>query len=88
MSIKGNQVEVRPAQGGETHWVHVIDIKKILPADNVIAKLPSYEQFGRKTTLRLDPKRIPDLKWQLTTQLNTVPKITVTSVDNKTILKS
>ena len=29
---KGNQVEIKPAEGGETIKVHVTDIKKIIPA--------------------------------------------------------
>ena len=73
VSIKGQQVEVRLAAGGDTQWVHISHVKYILPADNVIKKLPDYSQFGRKTTLRLNPDKIPDLGWQIATTLNTVP---------------
>ena len=48
----------------------------MLPADNVIASLPDYSAFGRKTTLRLNPNKIPDLNWNIATQLNTTPIMT------------
>ena len=48
----------------------------MLPADNVIASLPDYSAFGRKTTLRLNPDKIPDLNWDIATQLNTTPTMT------------
>ena len=50
VSFKGNQVEV-----------YKTDVKYILPVDNVITKLLDYQSFGRKTKLRLNPERIPDL---------------------------
>ena len=46
--IKGQQVEVRPAIGGDTKWAHITHVKPMLPADNVIASLPDYSAFGRK----------------------------------------
>ena len=48
----------------------------MLPADNIIASLPDYSTFGRKTTLRLNPDKIPDLNWNIATQLNTAPTTT------------
>ena len=51
----------------------------MLPADNVIASLPDYSAFGRKTTLRLNPDKIPDLNWNIATQLNT----TLTTTNGK-----
>ena len=48
----------------------------MLPADNVIASLPDYSAFGRKTTLRLNPDKIPDLNWNIAMQLNTTPTTT------------
>ena len=45
----------------------------MLLADNIIASLPDYSTFGRKTTLRLNPDKIPDLNWNIATQLNTTP---------------
>ena len=80
VSIKGQQVEVRPAIGGKSHWVHISHVKYRLPADNIIANLPDYSQFGRKTKLRLNPDKIPDLDWKLATTLNTVPTITTSHV--------
>ena len=73
VKIKGQQVEVRPAIGGDTQWVHISHVKYILPADSIIKEMPDYSQFRRKTTLRLNPDKIPDLNWKLTTTLNTVP---------------
>ena len=49
VSFKGNQVEVCKTEGGNTTWVHLTDVKYILPVDNVITKLPDYQSFGRKT---------------------------------------
>ena len=66
---KGNQVEVKPLHGGETTKYHVTDIKKILLADQAIAQLPDYNKLGRLTKLRLNPKDIPDLGWNLPTAL-------------------
>ena len=48
----------------------------MLPADNVSASLPDYSAFGRKSTLRLNPDKIPDLNWNIATQLNTSPTTT------------
>ena len=73
VQIRGQQVEVRPATGSETQWEHISHVKYILPADNIIRQMPDYLQFGRKTTLRLNPDNIPDLNWKLATSLNTVP---------------
>ena len=66
---KGNQVEVRPLNGGETTKYRVTDIKKILLADQAIARLPDYNKLGRLTRLRLNPKDIPDLGWNLSAAL-------------------
>ena len=74
-SFKGNQVEVHKTEGGNTTWVHLTDVKYILPVDNVITKLPDYQSFGRKTKLRLNPDRIPNLHWNLSTTLNMTPTL-------------
>ena len=42
VAIKCNQVEITPAEGGKNQIVHIMDVKYILPADNIIAKLPDY----------------------------------------------
>ena len=82
---KGNQVEVRPAEGGETTKSHVTDIKKILPANQVISQLPDYNNLGRLTKIRLNPRDIPDLDWQLASELNTDPSLYHTvKIDNYT----
>ena len=39
VSFKGNQVEVHKTEGGHTTWVHLTDVKYILPVDNVISLL-------------------------------------------------
>ena len=72
---RGNQVELKPAEGGETTKVHVTDVKKITPADHVTAQLPDYNKLGRLTKLRLNPKSIPDLDWQLASELHPNPVI-------------
>ena len=76
VSFKGNQVEVHKTEGGNTTWVNLTDVKYILPVDNVITKLPDYQSFGRKTKLRLNPNRIPNLHWSLSTTLNMTPTLT------------
>ena len=76
VSFRGNQVEVHKTEGGNTTWVHLTDVKYILPVDNVINKLLDYQSFGRKTKLRLNPDRVPDLHWNLSTTLNTTPTLT------------
>ena len=76
VSFKGNQVEVHRTEGGNTTWIHLTDVKYIPPVDSVITKLPDYQSFGRKTKLRLNPDRIPDLHWNLSTTLNTMPTLT------------
>ena len=63
-------MEIRPAEGGETTKVHVTDIKKIIPAEHISTQLPDYNKLGRLTKLRLNPKNIPDLDWQLASELH------------------
>ena len=53
VQVRGQQVEVRPATGGETQWEHISHVKYILPADNVIRQMPDYSQFGRKNYLKI-----------------------------------
>ena len=71
VAIKGNQVEVRPSIGGPTKMKHVKHVKYILPADQYIKQIPDYSAFGRKTTLRLNPNKIPDLHWSLADSYHT-----------------
>ena len=71
VSLKGNQVEVQPANGGPTEMKHITHVKYILPADRYINQLPDYSAFGRKPTLRINPDYIPDLHWILTNTYHT-----------------
>ena len=51
-----------PAISGKTIIVHVLQVKYILPTDNVISKMPYYQMFGRKAKLHLNLDCIPDLE--------------------------
>ena len=73
VSQKGNQVEIRPVEGGETVKFHITDVKKIILVEQAISQLPDYNKLGRLTKLRLNPKNIPDLDWQLASELNITP---------------
>ena len=46
-------------------------MKYVLPADNIISHIPTFNQFGRKTKLNLNPDLVPDLKWKRSDILNT-----------------
>ena len=86
VSQKGNQVEMQPAEGGETVKFHVTNVKKIRPVDQAISQLPDYNKLGRLTKLRLNPKNIPDLDWQLASKLNTTPTLYCTAkIDDQTV---
>ena len=74
VSFKGNQVQVIPVEGGKPHLVHITDVKYIMPVDSIIPHLPLPNQFGRMSKYNLNPKNIPDLKWNLSTTLNTKSK--------------
>ena len=50
---------------------HVKHVKYILPADRHIKQIPDYNAFGRKTPLRLNSDRIPDLQWSLADSYHT-----------------
>ena len=69
--LKGNQVEVQPANGGLTEMKHIKHVKYILPANRYINQLPDYSVFGRKTTLRMNPDHIPNLHWNLVNTCHT-----------------
>ena len=75
VSFKGNQVGVHKTKGDNTTWVHLTDVKYILPVDNIITKLPDYQSFGRKTKLRLNLDRIPNLHWNFPITLNMTPTL-------------
>ena len=71
VSFKGNQVQVIPCEGEKPHFVHITDVKYVLPVDNVKSHIPTFNQFGRKTKLNLNPDFVPDLKWKVSDTLNT-----------------
>ena len=72
IQVKGNQAELaRTGTVTPTKWAHVTHLKPLLRADEVIDHLPTGDAFARKTKLALNPNKIPDLKWERTTQLNT-----------------
>ena len=72
-------------EGGELSKFHITDVKKILPADQSITQLPDYNKLGRLTKLRLNPRDIPDLKWQITSELNIDPALNSHKAKNKHI---
>ena len=76
ISLKGNQVEIHKTEGGDTSWAHVTDVKYILLVDSIIKDVLDYQNFGRKTTLRLNLDRITNLNWNLATTLNMTPTLT------------
>ena len=88
VKIVGHKVQLQPTQGGPTREEHLDHIKCVLPAERYISGIPDYKQFGRKTNLRLNPDKIPDLQWELKDQLNTtnignplkVSKVNVNSI--------
>ena len=65
---------------------HVKHVKYILPTDKYISKISDYSGFGRKTTLNINPKQIPDLHWRLADKYHTTgierPEVTSMSVHN------
>ena len=71
VAVRGNQVEIRPSMGGHTEMKHVKHVKYILLADRYIKQIPDYTAFGRKTTLRLNPDKIPNLHWSLADSYHT-----------------
>ena len=86
VSQKGNQVEILPAEGGETVKFHLTDVKKITSVDQTISQLPDYNKLGRLTKLRLNPKNIPDLDWQLASERNTTPILyRAAKIDDQTV---
>ena len=50
---------------------HIKHVKYVHPVDKYIKHVPDYSTFGRKTTLRINPKQIPDLHWQLEDSFHT-----------------
>ena len=68
---KENEVLKRYVEDGKQRFeVVVTDIKKVIPADHISAQLPDYNKLGRLTKLRLNPRSIPNLDWQLASELH------------------
>ena len=65
VAIKGNQVEIIHSVGRSTKMKHIKHVKYILQADRYSKQLPSYDTFGRKLSLRLNPDKIQELQWKL-----------------------
>ena len=78
LQTRGNQVDVQSITGDQTKTVHIKDVKVVFPVDRVINEIPDYTKFGRKSKLDLDPTKIPDLKWDLSTKLHTQTTPTTT----------
>ena len=78
IQIRGNQVDVQSTTENQTKTVHIKDVKVVLPVDRVINEMPDYTKFGRKSKLDLDPTKIPDLNWELSTKLSTQTTPTAT----------
>ena len=94
VSLKGNQVEVRPSIGGPIEMKHVKQVKYVLPADQYIKHVPDYSAFGRKASLRMNPNKITDLHRQLADTHHTtnigrselqISNMTTPSVDVQTL---
>ena len=65
---------------------HVTDIKKVIHVDQAIAQLPDFNRLGCLTKLRLNPTNIPDLDWQLASELYTTPVLYRTAkIDDQTM---
>ena len=76
ISFKGNQVEVvNIEKDKKSKMVHISDVKYVMPVDSIIPHLPIPNKFGRMTKYNLNPKNVPNLKWELSTDLNTKSKI-------------
>ena len=78
VTLRGNQVEVKPAMGGPTEMKHVKHVKYILPVDQYIKQIPESSTFGRKAMLRMNPDKIPNLHWNL---LNTYHTTNIGQID-------
>ena len=87
LQTRGNQVDAQSITGDQVKTVHIKDVKVVLPVDRVINEMPDYTKFGRKSKLNLDPTKIPDLNWVLSTKLHTQTTPTTTvSLPSPTIV--
>ena len=82
-------MDVQSITGNQTKTVHIKDVKVVLPVDRVINEMPDYTKFGRKSKLDLDPTKIPNLNWELSTKLNTQTTPTATvSLPSPTVVNT
>ena len=61
LAIKGNQVQLKSLQRGDTRWAHIKDVKCVLPAEAIIAQIPDFDGLGQPSTLNTHPNRQVDL---------------------------
>ena len=57
------QVLLRNSKGEEAKH-HVAYLKKTSPVQETVEKIPDFKKFGRAVKLRLNPDKVPDLKWE------------------------
>ena len=75
VAIKGNQIEVRPSIGGPTRNETCQTCEVYSPSrPSILNKYLTILFFGRKTTLRLNPDKIPDLSLEFG-QVLIIPQI-------------
>ena len=69
-----NQLKVKD-QNNCVRQVHVTDVKKTTMPEVLVKNIPDYKQFGRAAKLRLNPKNIEDLGWEIPTQIQAQPML-------------
>ena len=74
-----NQLKVKD-QNNCIRQVHVTDVKKTTMPEVIVMNIPDYKQFGRAAKLRLNPKNIEDLGWEIPTQIQAHPVLPDTEV--------
>ena len=89
LKTRGNKVDVQSVPGDLVKTVHIKDIKVVLPVDRVINEMPDYTKFGRKSKLDLDPTKIRDLNWVLSTKMHThITPTTTVSMPSQTVVST
>ena len=57
------QVLLRDSKGGEVKY-HMAYCKKTNPVKETVEKISNFKMFGRMAKLQLNPKLVPNLKWE------------------------
>ena len=84
-SVLSQKAQVKVVDSkGKVKIVNISDVNYVLPADRVISKLPDYQSFSRQLKLRIDPKDIPNLKWEPTVTINTIFLAVSSKLDSAT----